>query len=139
MKKIISQKGFDGYFFIDSAGTSGWHIGEEADGRMKSHAIRRGFELTSLSRKFYPDSDFEKFDMIIGMDDQNINDLMSMANSEDERRKVFRMTDFCIRHDYIQTVPDPYYSGDKGFELVLDILEDACQGLLEKLIPEIHN
>jgi len=49
------------------------------------------------------------------------------------------MTDFCIRHDYIQTVPDPYYSGDKGFELVLDILEDACQGLLEKLIPEIHN
>jgi len=137
MKKIISQKGLEDQFYIDSAGTSGWHTGDEADNRMKSHAVKRGFNLTSISRKFYSDSDFEQFDMIIGMDDQNINDLMFMADREEERSKVFKMTDFCIRFDYMYSVPDPYFGGEKGFELVLDILEDACEGLLNKLFPKI--
>lgn len=69
--------------------------GDPADRRMQSHAIRRGYDLTSLSRKFYPDADFSDFDMIIGMDDQNIRDLQRMATSEEEKNKIFKMTDFC--------------------------------------------
>ena len=62
--------------------------------------IRRGYDLTSLSRKFYPDADFSDFDMIIGMDDQNIRDLQRMATSEEERNKIHKMTDFCQRFSY---------------------------------------
>lgn len=102
-------------------------------GRMQSHAIRRGYDLTSLSRKFYPDADFSDFDMIIGMDDQNIRDLQRMATSEEEKNKIFKMTDFCQRFSYRDSVPDPYYGGDSGFELVLDLLEDAVEGLLDQL------
>lgn len=133
MKDLVSKQGLEDDFFIDSAGTSGWHNGDGADPRMKSHAIRRGIDLTSISRKFYPDSDFEEFDMIIGMDDQNIRDLNAMSSSKEERSKIYKMTDFCRRFDYMDAVPDPYYGGDQGFELVLDILEDACEGLLEEI------
>lgn len=136
MKALVVKEGLEKEFFIDSAGTSGWHTGDEADARMKSHARRRGIELTSISRKFYPDSDFEEFDMIIGMDDQNIRDLRLVASNKEERSKIYKMTDFCLRFDYVDSVPDPYYGGDQGFELVLDILEDACESLLKKLMAE---
>lgn len=139
MKDIVLREGLDDKFFIDSAGTSGWHMGDEADSRMKSHAIRRGVELTSISRKFYPDSDFEQFDMIIGMDDQNIRDLLSVARNQEERSKIYKMTDFCIRYKNHDSVPDPYFGGDQGFELVLDILEDTCEGLLKKIMSETNN
>lgn len=139
MKDIVSRESMEDNFFIDSAGTSGWHMGDEADSRMKSHAIRRDIELTSISRKFYPDSDFEEFDMIIGMDDQNISDLMSVARSEEERSRIYKMTDFCVRYKNHDSVPDPYFGGDQGFELVLDILEDACEGLLKKIMSETNN
>ncbi len=133
MKDLVKKEGLENNFYIDSAGTSGWHNGGSADSRMISHAMRRGIELTSISRKFYPDSDFEKFDMIIGMDDSNINDLVAMSRNENERNKIYKMTDFCTRFDNVDMVPDPYYGGDKGFELVLDILEDACSGLLNRI------
>lgn len=136
MKELVEKNGLESNFHIDSAGTSGWHNGDGADARMKAHAIRRGIELTSISRKFYPDSDFEEFDMIIGMDDQNIRDLMAMSSNDNERSKIHKMTDFCRRFDHVDSVPDPYYGGDQGFELVLDILEDACEGLLERIMLE---
>ena len=69
----------------------------------------------------------------IGMDDQNIRDLQRMATSEEEKNKIFKMTDFCQRFSYRDSVPDPYYGGDSGFELVLDLLEDAVEGLLDQL------
>ena len=74
-------------------------------------------------------SDFDRFDMIIGMDDQNIKDLKLMARSKDDLKKIFRMTDFCTQNTH-HFVPDPYYSGSEGFEIVLDLLEDACLGLI---------
>lgn len=131
MKKKIEEKGLRDDYYIDSAGISGWHTGEESDRRMQQHAEKRGINLTSRSRKFYPDHDFEQFDMIIGMDEQNINDLSSLASDRKERSKIYKMTDFCLKHTNIKAVPDPYYGGDKGFELVLDILDDACEGLLQ--------
>lgn len=136
MKHYVRERGLDDLFYIDSAGISGYHSGDTADERMQRHAIRRGYELTSLSRQFYPDADFAGFDMIIGMDDQNVRDLRRMANTGEERDKVYKMTDFCHRFSYRDSVPDPYYGGDTGFELVLDLLEDAIEGLLDDLKEE---
>ena len=133
MKHYVKERGLEERFFIDSAGISEYHSGDPADKRMQQHAIRRGYELTRLSRKFYPDADFADFDMIIGMDDQNVRDLQRMATTEEERGKIYKMTDFCQRFSYRDSVPDPYYGGDSGFELVLDLLEDAVEGLLERL------
>lgn len=132
MKHYVKEKGWEDRFFIDSAGLSGWHSGGPADERMQHHAKRRGYELTSRSRKFYPSADFKEFDMIIGMDDQNVRDLRALAETEEELGKIYKMTDFCRRFSYRTAVPDPYYGGDAGFELVLDLLEDGVEGLLEK-------
>ncbi len=129
---IVKKEGLAGKFEIDSAGTSGWHAGEPADRRMQGHALKRGYDLTSISRKFNPASDFDHFDLIIGMDDENINALKSMARNSDDTAKIHKMTDFVREWNYNE-VPDPYYGGEEGFELVLDLLEDSCEGLLENL------
>lgn len=129
---VIKNEGVSADFIVDSAGTSGWHAGEPADRRMQSHAIKRGFNLTSLSRKFDSKTDFDYFDMIIGMDDSNIENLKRMANGTADLGKIYKMTDFSQAFDYDE-VPDPYYGGADGFELVLDLLEDSCEGLLHKI------
>ena len=132
MKYYVKDRGLEEQYYIDSAGISGYHSGDPADRRMQSHAIRRGYDLTSLSRKFYPDADFSDFDMIIGMDDRNIEDLIERAPDLETEKKIHRMTDYC-RLKMADYVPDPYYGGAQGFENVLDILEDACAGLLEDI------
>lgn len=129
---MIKKEGLQDLIECDSAGTAGYHEGEPADQRMQSHAIRRGYRLTSISRKFRPETDFDQFDFIIGMDDQNVNDLQDMASGSEDLNKIYKMTDFCSNGGHY-AVPDPYYGGSEGFELVLDILEDACQGLLNEL------
>ena len=105
---------------------------------MQSHAIRRGYRLTSVSRPVDPVVDFDRFDYIVGMDDNNVWDLKKMARNLDDLKKIHKMTDFAKSKSY-QSVPDPYYGGADGFELVLDILEDACQGLLNRIVWEIRD
>ncbi|QGY46018.1 low molecular weight phosphotyrosine protein phosphatase [Maribellus comscasis] len=131
-KGIVKKEGLAEKYEIDSAGTSGWHAGEPADRRMKQHAVKRGYDLTSISRKFNPDVDFGHFDLVIGMDDQNVEALKSMAQNSADIAKIHKMTDFAREWNY-EEVPDPYYGGEEGFELVLDLLEDSCKGLLKKL------
>jgi protein-tyrosine phosphatase len=128
---LVKDAGVEDRFEIDSAGTSAWHAGEPADERMQIHAQKRNYNLTSISRKFDPEVDFDHFDMIIGMDDENFETLKSMARNRDDLHKIYKMTDFRKEWNYTE-VPDPYYGGDEGFELVLDLLEDSCEGLLEK-------
>ena len=128
----IEKSGLASKIKCDSAGTIGFHSGERADGRMRRHALKRGYPVTSISRRINPVRDFINFDMVIAMDDQNIEDLFGLAPTDLDRKKIFRMTDFRQQLDY-DLVPDPYYGGDDGFELVLDILEDACDGLLDYL------
>lgn len=134
-EEIFRQKviecGRDREFLIDSAGTHGYHEGELPDRRMRAHATRRGYQLTSRSRPIRTE-DFWNFDYIIDMDDDNRYCLEQKAPDEASRKKVHRMTDYCRRYP-VDHVPDPYYGGNQGFENVLDILEDACERLLEHL------
>lgn len=129
---LLSREGLDGLIEVDSAGITDYHAGEPADRRMQEHAQKRGYNLTSISRPVDPYFDFKEFDMIIGMDNQNIRDLKRLANGESDLSKFFKMTDFC-KDCYNDEVPDPYYGGDEGFELVLDLLEKSCTGLLNFL------
>ena len=132
MNDFLKNAGLDNQIICDSAGILNFHKGNMADKRMRSHASKRGYDITSLSRPIDPKVDFEKFDMIIGMDDQNIHDLNALAKSDKYRQKIYRMTDFCTKFDY-DSVPDPYYGDAENFELVLDLLEDACSGLIDFL------
>ena len=131
MEGLVQQNGLTDKIEIDSAGTYGGHAGELPDSRMRAHAAKRGYKLTHRSRQVQT-SDFEEFDLIIAMDDRNFANLKSLAPDLEAEAKIVRMMDFSdnIAYDH---VPDPYYSGADGFELVLDLLEDACGNLLQNV------
>ena len=131
MKKLVKDAGLDNYIEVDSAGIMGYHEGERADQRMRAHAFRRGYVLDSISRPVRT-TDFYDFDLIIGMDDRNIDDLKRKAPDLESVAKIHQMTEYS-RNKLYDHVPDPYYGGASGFELVLDLLEDACGGLLETI------
>lgn len=131
-RKQIVENGEDFIEEVDSAGLNGYHNGEMADSRMVLVANKRGYKITSISRKFNPNIDFEKFDLIVGMDDFNVKELKNLAKKPEHISKISKMTDYGdgISHS---EVPDPYYGGEKGFELVLDILENCSEGLITKI------
>ncbi len=131
----LKKTGLDKFVTCDSAGIIGFHAGQPADSRMKKLALRRGYEVASISRAVIYKIDFNQFDMIIGMDDQNIADLNKLALTNEHRLKIFKMTDFSTKFEY-DHIPDPYYGGNDAFELVLDLLEDACDGLISHLNTE---
>lgn len=135
MKHLVEQAGLEKQICIDSAGILSYHQGELPDERMRKHAAKRGYDLTHRSRPV-TSLDFERFDLIIGMDDRNIDDLKERAPSIEAEQKIHRMTDYCTKFTDADCVPDPYYGGADGFEWVLDLLEDACQGLLDSLITK---
>ena len=141
----VEKAGLAGRFEIDSAGLIGYHAGDGADPRMKAHAARRGYRLDSISRPVAPE-DFDRFDRIVGMDDRNLRELRRLGRKTESEaaicmaptgqwRAICKMTDFCRKSDCTE-VPDPYYGGDAGFELVLDLIEDASDGLLERIRSE---
>lgn len=138
MKQKIKAEGLDKEILVDSAGTLDYHVGELPDERMRKHASERGYDLNSRGRHFNPDEDFEKFDMIITMDDENYD----YVNRKDKRNKysdkVHKLVEFSSDKSLTE-VPDPYYGGNKGFINVLNILEDATDNLLAKLKSEIEN
>lgn len=131
MRTLVRRAGMEKEIAVDSAGILSYHQGELPDPRMRAHAARRGYTLTHRSRPVTTD-DFYDFDLIIGMDDRNVDDLRERAPGVEEETKIRRMADYCV-HKVVDYVPDPYYGGASGFENVLDILEDACAGLLEAI------
>jgi protein-tyrosine phosphatase len=133
--KILEKNGKLNDFYIDSAGMLSFHQGELPDSRMRFHAAKRGYNLIHRSRPF-SSADFGKFDLIIGMDDQNIAALKSKAFTLVEDQKIHKMVEF-NRTLHPTHIPDPYYEGDSGFEHVIDLLEDACEGLFESLRFEV--
>ena len=131
LRKRALQSGADIFEEIDSAGLNGYHNGERADSRMIIHARKRGYNITSISRKFNPVVDFDKFDLIVGMDDYNISELKKMAKSPEHLSKISKMTDYGDNKSFNE-VPDPYYGREQSFERVLDILEICSDGLILK-------
>ena len=136
-EEIIKLNGLGNDFYVDSAGLLDYHEGEKADSRMLIHASLRGYEITHRSRPVQK-RDFEKFDYIVGMDDQNMRALRRMASSVEERSKIYKMTDF-LQKLQADSVPDPYYGGDAGFVKVIDLLEDACEGLFSQIRYKVHS
>lgn len=134
MRHLIEERGLAHCFEIDSAGTYSGHRGQLPDARMRRHASRRGYNLTHLARPIDSD-DFNHFDIIVAMDEGNRRNLMSLAASPEQQDKIVMMGDYIVKlrahYDY---VPDPYYEGAEGFELALDLIEDACGNLLEEII-----
>lgn len=131
-RDVVERHGDSGRFTIDSAGTGGYHIGELPDRRMRVHARQRGLELDHHCRQVEID-DFENFDLIIGMDASNLMNLRRMAPSVEAARKIHGMAEFFSPGSRYDHVPDPYYEGAEGFELVLDLLENACTNLYDSL------
>lgn len=132
-KNQIKSQSLEDQFLVDSCGTIAEHEGESPDVRMRKHAQARGYNLDSVARGLVAD-DLNEFDIILTMDDSNFANVSALA-SDDQKHKIRKMTDFCQSHTQPE-VPDPYYGGPDGFELVLDLLEDACQGLLQELSGE---
>lgn len=136
MQHLVDERGLGNRFFIDSAGTYGGHAGWHADSRMLLHASsRRGYRITHLARQVRSD-DFAHFDLIVGMDASNVSNLRRLAPTLESESKIVSMGKYIDRKLFpgIDYVPDPYYSGSDGFELVLDLLEDACATLLNFII-----
>lgn len=135
LKKMIKEQGLENKISVDSAGTSGYHDGELPDPRMRQHGTHRGYQFDSLSRKF-TSRDFDNFDLILAMDDNNYRNIVRLALDLESKGKVHRMVEFSEKYEH-DHIPDPYYSGSDGFEQVLDLLEDACEGLLKKIKERI--
>ena len=131
-KKLEERFPFRDGVFVDSAGIGSWHEGHLPDRRMREHGARRGYDICSRARQIRRE-DFAKFDYIFGMDHENMADLKRMARTDEERKKVMCTADFMTRHPGYDTVPDPYYGGAEDFELALDLIEDACDGMIDWL------
>ena len=131
MNHLIKQRKLTGDIVCDSAGTGGWHVGNPPDRRMNAAAEKRGMILVGKARQFTP-ADFTEFDLILAMDRSNYEDILALDTGNRYSHKVKLMCDFCTSHSDSE-VPDPYYGGESGFDYVIDLLTDACEGLLEMI------
>lgn len=138
MERLVSEQGVADRFHIDSAGLYGGHAGDLPDSRIRAYARMRGLELTHRSRQVRS-SDFDEFDVIVAMDNSNFDRLREMAPSLEDEQKVVRMADYFTQHPWADCVPDPYYDGAQGFENALDLIEDGCQTLFDRLQSSSSN
>jgi protein-tyrosine phosphatase len=131
MRRLVERAGLRGEIELDSAGTGGWHVGEPPDPRARAAARARGIVLDGAARQVTPE-DFERFDLIVAMDRSNVDNLEQIAPNGPACEKIRLLRKFdpdsAGRSDL--DVPDPYYEGAQGFEVVLDLVEAACEGLL---------
>jgi len=138
LKKLIKDENLEDKIEVDSSGTIDYHEGEPSDPRMQKHAAKRGYALDHIARKINPEKDFVESDYIVTMDNEIYTDVIALDTQNKFRKKIFKMSQFSGKIQF-QEVPDPYYKGAEGFEEVLDILEDACKVLLEKIKDDIKS
>tara|TARA_B100000700_G_scaffold63575_1_gene70127 strand:- start:794 stop:1267 length:474 start_codon:yes stop_codon:yes gene_type:complete len=133
-KKKIKDRDIEELFFVDSAGTGGWHVGNLADSRMRESALSRGIELTSRSRQI-KENDLDEFDHIIVMDKDNLHAVQSLIKDhKNPSNSQIKLILSYSKNSQLQEVPDPYYGGQNGFDKVLDLLDDAIDGLIDSLM-----
>jgi low molecular weight protein-tyrosine phosphatase len=136
MRQLVATRGLSALIAVESAGMGGWHVGDRPDARTRKAALLRGYKLESRAQKFTAGF-FDRFDYVLAADADNFQQLRRMAPNPAAREKVKLLRDFDPSSPPGSEVPDPYYGGDDGFELVLDVCEAACRGLLAHLESEL--
>ncbi|MBD2186529.1 low molecular weight protein-tyrosine-phosphatase [Pseudanabaena mucicola] len=131
MNHLLEQEGLCDRIVCDSAGTGGWHVGAPPDRRMRAAAKERGLNFVGSARQLEA-MDLREFDLILAMDKDNYRNILALDPQGKFTDKVKMMCDYCQTHND-QEVPDPYYGGSDGFNYVIDLLFDACTGLLKSL------
>lgn len=132
MNYLVAQADLSDRILCDSAGTSSYHIGSPPDRRMSAAASAKlGLKLRGKARQLQK-LDFQDFDMILAMDQENYENILALDPTGQHHDKVFLMCEFCSRYT-LKEVPDPYYGGVDGFNQVIDLLVDACEGLLRHI------
>ena len=132
MNHLIQEAGLSDKIICDSAGTSSYHIGAAPDERMGVAATKRGLTLQGKSRKLVP-QDLQRFDLILAMDRENYQDILYLDREGKYEDKVRLMCEFATQKTD-KEVPDPYYGGQDGFNYVIELLFDACTGLLDYVV-----
>ena len=132
MQHLVDERRLTDDYEIDSAGIGAWHVGNLPDSRMRSHGHKHGYTFDHHARQIC-DADFDRFDYIIVMDEENYKAVSRMKARVGGRAEVCRMADYFTEHRKIHSVPDPYYGDDSDFELAIELIEDGCQGLLQHL------
>jgi protein-tyrosine phosphatase len=135
LRKRVAEAGLAHLIVVDSAGTHGYHVGQPPDARTRAAALRRGYDLSRLRARRVVPEDFQRFDLLLAMDREHHHILGRLAPPSTGHK--VRLVMSYARSAAREEVPDPYYGGPGGFELVLDLLEDAAEGLLETLRREL--
>ncbi len=133
-RNYVEQAGLADRIAIDSAGTHDYHIGELPDPRTRQAASRRGYDMSALRGRQVGAADFARFDYVLAMDENNLA-ILERLRPRDAGSHLGLFLEFAERHDE-REVPDPYFGGADGFERVLDMVEDAAQGLLSHIRKE---
>lgn len=136
MRYYIGLRGLERHVIVDSAGTHAYHSGDSPDPRAQRAAVRRGFDLSRIRARGVEVQDFERFDLILAMDRDNLRGLTRRC--PDEHRDKLQLLMQYARRSRAEEIPDPYYGGDAGFERVLDMIEDAVQGVLDHVAAELR-
>ena len=141
MRALVAEAGLDGSIELESAGTGSWHAGSPPDARAAGVARNRGMALEGSARQIRPE-DFQRFDLLLAMDRETLRELVRLADGPEERAKVRLLREFDpasaadgpgARVSGELDVPDPYYGAPGGFEEVFDLVQAACEGLLEQI------
>lgn len=133
-RQLLEEEGLTDLIHVESAGTGSWHVGEGVDSRSRLEATKHGIDMTAKVARQVKKSDFDEFDHILAMDEQNFEVLEEMCPDE-HHLKLRLFMEYAPRHGF-RGVPDPYYGGKDGFAKVFDICRDGSKGLLEELVAE---
>lgn len=134
-RHLVEKEGLEDVIHIDSAGTHDYHIGESPDTRTQRAAKQRGYDMSGLRGRQAEEADFSRFDYVLAMDEANLSNLRSLR-PHDAQSHLGLFLEFAEKHT-AHEVPDPYFGGADGFEHVLDLVEDASQGLLKHIRSQI--
>jgi len=129
-RRILEREALATSVHVDSAGTAAYHVGAPPDERAREAALRRGVDLSAIRGRRAEPTDFERFDYVLAMDEANRANLLEIAGEHGHKVRLFM--EYSAGFDDSE-VPDPYYGGGNGFERVLDMIEDAAEGLLRDL------
>jgi protein-tyrosine phosphatase len=132
LRQKLRTLGVEDRIEVDSAGTHGWHAGAPPDARSQAHAALRGYDLSMLRARCLVAQDFDRHDHVLVMDDENLAHVAALCPPT-RADCVRRLMAYATRHA-AREVPDPYSGGVDGFERVLDLVEDACDGLARELV-----